>query len=90
MSGNPDTTTLNQASIAVLDDTLRMLNEQVDKDTSSNDEFLQDLCSKLFHQEHEVDEIPETSKIFQNFNLNPTNLPLKYLLNETFDEKEES
>jgi lipoate-protein ligase A len=85
VSGNPDTTTLNEASIAVLDDTLRMLNEQVDKDTSSN-EFMEELSTKLFQREHhEVDEIPETSKIFENFNLNPTSLPLKYLLNESFE-----
>jgi hypothetical protein len=88
VSGNPDTTELNEASIAVLDDTLRMLNEKVDKDTSSN-EFLQELSTKLFynreHDDDEVDEIPEISKMFENFNLNPTKLPLKYLLNESFE-----
>lgn len=81
MSGNPDVSQLNEASCAVLHDTLRLLNEQVDAAIGSH-QFVDDLQSKLFQNIEGDPSRPELSRLFQNPKFNPLSLPLQYFVHD--------
>lgn len=84
VSGNPDVMNpLNEASIAVIADTLRLLETKVDAAVASYK--LDELKSKLFQnippQDDNVSQT-ELSRLFQNPTFNPLSLPVECCVQE--------
>lgn len=88
LSGNPDVNTLNETSLAVLNDSLRLLNEQVDVAVGS-DQFVDELKSKLFQSKPEDTNYSELSHLFQNPTFNPLGLPIQYFVHEESEESQQ-
>lgn len=76
---------LNETSLAVLNDTIALLNEQVDVAIGS-DQFVDELKSKLFQSKPEDTNYPELSHLFQNTTFNPLGLPIQYFVHEETEE----